>query len=158
MSGLQVVQGPHVVQPVGKLDHQHPDVAAHRHDHLADGFGLGGLAVLDLLQLGAAVDEQRNLFAELMGQLGERVVGVLDRVVQQRRTQRCLGHAELGEDGSHRERMGDECIPALPRLAGMQSLGRTVRALDQSEVGFGVIGADDAKERIERRCLGPAGA
>ena len=78
----EIVQRPHVVQPIGKLDHQHPDVPAHRHDHLADRFGLGGLPVLDLVQLGAAVDEQRNLFAELVSQLGERVVRVFNRVVQ----------------------------------------------------------------------------
>jgi hypothetical protein len=39
--GPQVVQRAHVVQPVGQLDHQHPDVPAHRQDHLSDGLGLG---------------------------------------------------------------------------------------------------------------------
>jgi hypothetical protein len=40
----------------------------------------------------------------------------------------------------------------------VQSLGRTVRPLDQPEIGLGVIGADDAEERIERRCLRPTGS
>ena len=56
----QVAQRPHVVQPVGELDHQHPDVAGHRDHHLADGLRLGGLAVLDLVQLGDAVDQRRR--------------------------------------------------------------------------------------------------
>ena len=62
---------PHVVQPVGELDHQHPDVPAHRDDHLADGVGLRRFAVLDLVDLGAAVHEQGDLVAEVAGQLGE---------------------------------------------------------------------------------------
>ena len=54
----QVAQRPHVVQPVGELDHQHPDVAGHRDHHLADGLRLGRLAVLDLVQLGDAVHQR----------------------------------------------------------------------------------------------------
>jgi hypothetical protein len=45
----QVAQRPHVVQPVGELDHQDTDVAGHRDHHLADGLRFGGLAVLDLV-------------------------------------------------------------------------------------------------------------
>ena len=63
-----VAQGAHVVQPVGELDDQHPDVARHRHDHLADGLGLGGVAVLHLVELGDPVDEQRDLVAEVGAQ------------------------------------------------------------------------------------------
>jgi hypothetical protein len=35
------VDGAHVVQPVGQLDDQHPDVDAGRDDHLADRLDLG---------------------------------------------------------------------------------------------------------------------
>ena len=59
-------QRAHVVQPVGELDHQHAWVARHRDDHLADRLGLGGGAVLDLVELGDAVDEVRDLLAELV--------------------------------------------------------------------------------------------
>ena len=87
----QVAQRPHVVQPVGELDHQHPDVAGHRDDHLADGLGLRRLAVLDLVELGDAVDQRGDLLAEVAAQLVEGVVGVLDRVVQQRGDERRRG-------------------------------------------------------------------
>ena len=61
----QEAQRAHVVQPVGELDDQHPGVAGHRDDHLADGLGLGGVAVLDLVQLGHAVDEVGDLGVEV---------------------------------------------------------------------------------------------
>ena len=61
----QEAQRAHVVQPVGELDDQHAGVARHRHDHLADRLGLGRIAELDLVELGHAVDQLRDLGAEL---------------------------------------------------------------------------------------------
>ena len=55
----------HVVQPIGDLDHQHPRIAGHRDDHLADGLALGGGAQHDPVQLGDPVDEMADLVAEL---------------------------------------------------------------------------------------------
>ena len=116
---LQVAQRAHVVQPVGELDDEHPDVAAHRDDHLADRLGLRGVAVLHLVELGDAVDEHRDLVAEVGAQLLEGVRRVLDGVVQQRGDQRRLGHADVGEDRRHRERVGDVGVAALAHLAGV---------------------------------------
>jgi len=39
--GRQVFQGPHVVQPVGQLDHDDPDVVDHRQHHFFAGSRLG---------------------------------------------------------------------------------------------------------------------
>ena len=61
----QESQGPHVVQPIGELDDQHSDVAAHRDDHLADGLGLRRLPVLDLVEFRHPVDEQGHFLAEV---------------------------------------------------------------------------------------------
>ena len=36
----QIAEGAHVVQPVGQLDEDHPDVLRHGDDHLADVLGL----------------------------------------------------------------------------------------------------------------------
>ena len=44
----------------------------HRDDHLADGLGLRGVAVLDLVELGDAVDQHRDLVAEVLAQRVER--------------------------------------------------------------------------------------
>ena len=50
--------GAHVVQPVGEFDDQHPQVARHRHQHLAHGGRLLRLLRVELqaLELGEAID------------------------------------------------------------------------------------------------------
>jgi hypothetical protein len=49
----------HVVEPVGELDQDHPDVAGHRHHHFPVVLGLPLVATLEAHpgQLGDAVDQ-----------------------------------------------------------------------------------------------------
>ena len=148
---LQVAQRPHIVQPVGELDDQHADVAGHRDHHLADGLGLGRLTVLDLVQLGDAIHQRRDVLAELPAQLGQRVRGVLDRVVQQRRADGLGVHAQLGEDGRHGQRMGNVRVAAEALLIPVPVGGRIVGPLDQPDVGLRVRRADGLDERLEHR-------
>ena len=58
----------HVVETVGQLDDQHPQVLGHRHQHLAHGGGLLGLlgVELDPLQLGDPVDDGGDLGTEVL--------------------------------------------------------------------------------------------
>ena len=96
-----VLPGARVVEAVAELDEQDADVLGHGHDHLADRLGLGGLAVLELVELGDAVDQQGDLVAEVGPQAVQGVVGVLHGVVQEGGGERLGGQAELGEDGRH---------------------------------------------------------
>jgi hypothetical protein len=57
----QIVQRPHLITST-------PDVPAHRHDHLGIVSDPADSRTLTV-DLGAAVDEQRDLFAELVSQL-----------------------------------------------------------------------------------------
>ena len=100
---------PHVVQAIGELDQDDPDVGGHRDDHLAIVLGLGLIAGGERQtgQLGDAVDERGDLLAELVGHLLQRRFGVLDRVVQQRRAQRLGVQAHAGADLRHPDRVGD---------------------------------------------------
>ena len=141
----------HVVQPVGQLDDQHARVAGHRDDHLADGLGLRRVAQLDLVQLGDAVDEVRDLLAEVGAQLLEGVVGVLHRVVQQGRDQRGGVHAQLGEDRRDGERVGDVGVAGLALLARVLRVGDVVGVLQQRQVRLRVQGAVHARERLQHR-------
>ena len=77
----------HVVQAVGELDQHDAHVLRHRHDHLAIVLGLGLLAAreVDLGELCDALDQQRDLVAELLTHLVQLGVRVLDHVVHQRR-------------------------------------------------------------------------
>ena len=81
-----MVEGAHVVQPVGELDQQHADVFRDRQQQLAQVFGLLGLLgdEVELLQLGQPLDQLADLGAEQLVDLGAGGGGVLDRVVQQR--------------------------------------------------------------------------
>src|SRR5665648_838949 len=143
--------GPGVVQPVSQLDDQHADVPRHRHDHLADGLGLGGVPVRDPVQLGDAVDKLGDLLAEVLLQLVEGVLGVLHRVVQQCRGQGRRGHPEVGEDRGDGDGVGDVGVTATPRLAAVGLLSGRVRALQQPDVGLGLVRADRGHQRLENR-------
>ena len=147
--GPQVAEGAHVVEAVGQLDDEDADLFAGGHDHLADGLGLRGLAVGQLVQLGDAVDHVGDLVAEVGAQLLERVVGVLDGVVQQGRDEHRLGHAELGEDGGDGERVRDVRVAGLAGLALVVVLGGAVGPLDDGQVGLRVVGPDDPEQRVE---------
>ena len=114
----QVVQRPHVVQPVGELDENHADVVDHRQQHLAEALRLALLARRELEggQLGDALDHVRHLLPEQFPDLFDRVGGVLDNVVQ-----------EAGRDGDHvqphvRQEVGDLQRVHQIRLAGSTDL------------------------------------
>ena len=85
----------------------------------------------------------------------QRVVGVLDGVVQQGRAQRRLVHAQLGQDRGDGERVGDVGVAALAQLTLVQLLRRPVGPLDQVQVGLGVVGPDHPEQRVQGRGLRP---
>ncbi|CAM5231861.1 hypothetical protein SHIRM173S_10180 [Streptomyces hirsutus] len=117
------------------------DVVAGGDQHLAEGLGLGRGTVVDLLELGDAVDEVAHLLTELLTDLIERHIRVLDGVVEQGSRQgRGLG-AEFGEDEGHGERMGDVRLAALAHLSPVRGLGQEIGAAQGVEVGVGMVGA-----------------
>ena len=138
-----------IVQPIGQLDDQHADVLRHRDDHLAHRLGLGGLTVLQLVELRDAVDEHGDLVAEVGAALIEGVVGVLDRVVQECGCDRHRSDAELGQDLRDCDRMRDVRFARLAELALVRTVGDEVGALDQTDVGLGVLRLDGARQRVD---------
>jgi hypothetical protein len=152
----QEAHGAHVVQPVGHLDHQHPRVAGHRGDHLSDGLAFGGVAQHHLVQLGHAVDEITDLFAELLGQRLKRVPGVLDGVVQQRGHQSCGVHAQFGQDVGDRERVGDVGITGMPQLSGVPFVGDLKGAAEHRQVRLGIDLPVHRHQRLEHGIEGAA--
>ena len=79
----------------------------------------------------------------------EGVVGVLDRVVQQRGDQGGGVHAQVGQDGRHRERVGDVRVAGLAVLPRVPPRGRVEGALQQPGVGLGVAGPVGRDQRLE---------
>lgn len=134
-------EGPHVVQPVGEFDRHHADVVAGRDQHLAEGLRFGGGAVVDLLQLGDAVDQIADLVAELLADLIQRHFRVLDGVVEQGGGQRRGLGAQLGEDQGHGQRVRDVGLAALAHLAAVRGLREHPRPAQGFQFGVGVVGA-----------------
>ena len=66
----------------------------------------------ELGELRDAVDEVGHVGAEALLDVGERVLGVLGDVVEQRRLHRDRVEPELGQDAGDRERMGDVRLAA----------------------------------------------
>ncbi len=108
----------HVVQPVGELDQDHPQVLGHRHEELAEVLGLLGLGrgELQVGQLGDAVHQLGHLGAELARDLGIGRAGVLDRVVQQRGDDGRVVELHLGQDRGDRDGMGEIGLARVAQL------------------------------------------
>ena len=139
----------HVVQAVGELDDEHAQVAGHRDQHLAHRGRLLGLArvELDALELGDAVDDRRDLAAEVGLDVGERDLGVLDGVVEQGGGDGDLVEADVGDDAGHGERVVDVALAARAQLAAMGLGGDLVGAVDRGDRRLRVAAAVAGQQR-----------
>ena len=97
-------------------------------------------------EFGYAVDEPRDLVAELLRHLlaGDR--RVLDDVVQQRGRDRLVIDLELGEDSRNRQRVLDVRLARSPALALVSGIGELVDAHQPLRVGGGVVASDALDE------------
>ena len=128
------LHGPHVVQPVRQLDRKNPGVGAlHGGHHL----GHPAPSALDLVQRGRSRHQSRHPGTELAAQCGQRVRGVLDRVVQHCRAKHLVIRAGLGQDRGDSQRMGDVRVTAPARLAPMPGCRHVIGPLDAFDVGIG---------------------
>jgi hypothetical protein len=149
----------HVVEAIGELDQDDPDVLGHRDHHLAVVLGLAIVTALegDSRELGHAVHQGGDLLAEPLVDLVERGARVLDRVVQQRRAERGRVQAHARADLRHADRMDDEVLTARALLLGMALAGEHERLLDRSLVDLlgGVRGVllDDREQVTEEDAL-----
>jgi hypothetical protein len=150
----------HVVQAVGELDQDHPQIAGHRQQHLAEALGhrLVAIAKAELVEFGDAVDQFGHGLAEFARNRLTAELGVLERVVQDRRAQGFDVHAEFGEDARHRQRMGDIGLAALAGLAVMGDRANVIGTLDRGNLLSRQVGAqldqeglDGLRTRIEGR-------
>ncbi len=150
----------HVVQAVGELDEDDPDVRGHRDHHLAVVLRLRLVArgERDALELRDAVDERRDLVTELLAHLGELGGRVLDGVVQERRAERLRVQAQAGADLRDADRVDDELLARLAPLVGVMATREEERlddavAVDRHRRLLGVL-LDDREEVGEQPALG----
>ena len=127
-------QGAHVVQAVGQLDQDDPQIASHGQEDLAQvlglgrflGEGLGGIPGLtrgDRGQLGDPVHQHGDLFSEVFAKILERGPGVLHDVMQEGGGQGGGIQTIGGQDVSHLDRMEDVGLSRSPELPFVPSLG-----------------------------------
>ena len=140
-----------VVEAVGELDEDDPEVLGHRHDHLPVVLRLGLLAALeaDARQLRDAVDELPDLVAELGLDVLEGDVGVLDDVVEQRRSNRLVVQLELRTDPRDRIGVVDELLAGAPLLTLMSGRGEPEGAGDQVAIEVRVVLGDLGDELVD---------
>ena len=145
-------QRPHVVEPVGELDEDDPDVLGHRQEHLSDVLGLLLFVAqrAELAELRHPVDEVRNLLPEPLLDIGELVFGVLGDVVQDGGFDGLGIHAEFSEDLRRRDRVGHVGLAGRPCLAAVRLDGHRDGPLDAREVSLRVMGS---RRREEARGL-----
>ena len=139
----------HVVQAVGQLDQEHPDVLGHGHEHLAHGGGLLRLLGVeaDAVQLGDAVDDCSHVVAELGRHLLEGDAGVLHGIVQQSSRQRDVVEAQLREDLGDGHRVLDVGVTRAPKLPLVGGPSDLVGAGDQRRVCPRVVRPECGEER-----------
>ena len=109
LADLERIQGAHVVEPVRELDEHHPDIAGHRHQHLAEvlGLDLGQTLEREVRELADSVHELGYGVAETGRDLGLRGRGILDDVVEKRGDDRLVVEAHLREDLCDLQRVVD---------------------------------------------------
>ncbi len=127
------------MEAVRKLDHQHPDVFRHRHNHLSHGLGLRVLPVLHLVELGHTINEHANLVAKIRFELVERVLGILHRVMQQCCCNGDGPDPELCQDLRHCKWMSDVGLAAVASLSDVRLFGDTIRPFHKVDISFRVV-------------------
>jgi hypothetical protein len=147
----EILDRPHVVQPVRELDEDHPDVLGHRDDHLAVVLRLRLLAALELNpgQLRDAFDEPRDLLTELGTHVVDVGLGVLDHVVEQRSGERLLVEMELGADARNAYRVLDEIRAGAPLLPFVRRCREPKRARDELAIDRSAVLCNRGQELIE---------
>ena len=148
--GIDVIEGAHVVQPVGELDQQHAHVARHGEQQLAQVFGLRRLLgdQIELGDLGEPVDQRGDLLAELLLDLLVRRLRVLDRVVQQGRGDGGIVELHLGEDGGDFERMIEIGLARGALLVAMRLHGIDIGAVEQILIRVGIVFHDPLDQLV----------
>ena len=147
----QVVQRPHVVQPVGELDQDDADVVHHRQQHLAEVLRLPLLArrERDRAQLGDPFDDVGDVGAEQLLDPLDRRLRVLDDVVEEPGGDRDDVELHVGEQVGDLERVDEVGLARMADLSLVLEGGEDVGPPQQVDVGVRVVRPDLFDEVLE---------
>ena len=147
----QVLQRAHVVEAVGELDQDHPDVVDHRQQHLAVGLRLALLAgrERDLRDLGDAFHDVQHVVAEVLAQPLGRRQRVLEHVVQQADRDADRVHPHLGQDQGDLERVDEVGLTRGAQLPLVLDRRKDVSLAEDLEIGVRVVPFDRLLDVLE---------
>ncbi|EKD60839.1 MAG: hypothetical protein ACD_54C00527G0001 [uncultured bacterium] len=142
------LDGAHVVQPVGQLDQNHPQVFRHCHEQFAEVFRLlrFGRRQLQIGQLGDAIDQFSHLFAEQFRNLGIGGLGVFDGVMQQRGDDGGIIQLLFGQNGRNRHGMRKIRLARLAKLPFVHRVAIGIGAADQVSIATRIVILDKGDE------------
>ena len=146
-------QRAHVVEPVGELDQDDPDVLGHRQEHLANVLGLLLLVGVgaELRQLRDPVDELGDLGPEAILDVGQAELGVLGHVVEEGRLDGDRVDPQVGDGLGAGDRVDDVRLARGAMLAGVGLDGQVECRIDPRQVGLGVVALDGCEQRRTER-------
>ncbi len=147
----QVVQRPHVVEPVGQLHEDDADVVDHRQQHLAEVLGLALLARRELnrAELGHPLHHVGHVRPEELLDALDRRLGVLDDVVEEPRGDGDDVEVHVGEEIGDLERVDEVRLTGMADLSLVLEGGEDIRPPEQLDVGLGVGRPDLFDEVLE---------
>ena len=155
----QVAQGPHVVQPVGQLDQDDPDVIHHGQQHLAEVLGLSFFARREPngANLGDAFDDMGDLGAEQLTNPVDGRQGVFDDVVEQAGGNRHRVELHVRQKVRNCKRMNQIRLARMADLAPVLERREHVGPAEELDVGVRAVGPDFFEQIFEAdhgmRCL-----
>ena len=129
-------QRTHVVQTVGKFNDDDTNVLGHGEEHLAqrEGLFLVHAVDFDVGELGHAIDELGHRIAEQAGNIGERGLGILDGIVQQRGAHHIAVHLEIGQNDGNLDGMVNVHLARAALLVAVLLGGKAVGLLNLRKV------------------------
>jgi hypothetical protein len=147
--GRQVLERTHVVQPVAQLDDDDAGVLSDREQQLPVVLHLlfGGAPEGEARDLGESVDDARDLAPELPRDVLGADIGVLDHVVQQRRSDGGAVEQLLGEDQRDGDAVGDEVLARHPLLTPVGGRAEAQGPIDEIEVQPVGVSVQDGRQR-----------
>ena len=136
------LQRPHIVQTVGQLDDHDADILRHGKQDLHDILRL--LLLLaegrDFGELCHTVHEHRNIMSKTLFYIVQRGGGILDNIMQKRRTERIGIHTEFQKDIGNGHRMDDVRLARRTHLPLMTLCRKLVCGNQLADVILTVIG------------------
>jgi hypothetical protein len=140
----EVPECAHVVQPVGQLHDDDPDIVHHRQQHFAKALGLAFLGIEDIqfAELGDAIHAAGDFLSEALADFVGSHAGVFDEIVQQSGFDGYKVHAHAGQDMGDHQGMHHVGLAGLPQLAFVQLDGGAERLFDGGQIVARAVLAD----------------